>query len=403
MELNIFLKSKFIQLSSKNICKENEFLIFENFKKFIDEHYNLIHMEKHNYIKYVKVRRQILKLKDEETYTYLINQINDTLRILSVHHTFPYLDIRKYMYRLNNIFKLIEEKKLALYNTLREVRSLFNLKNEEDKFKMKILFAINTIMYRYTLYLKYSKQLIYYINKLIEFEYSYGIDHKMIELNNIERSFLGKKSEYTASKAIVEYVNLINEKSESERTYYFDSNIDFLKLFNISPTHVNNIKGEVDCLIIYKENNVYYIDKIIEVKSSIKATFEDIVKFEYLQKHIHNIFEEEPLLELTYNNFIFTKESFINILNKKLTEWVVYLCINSQDYIEKSHLFFSTCLKIIDDEFIKDYYIDGNDRIIKKKFDIICNNRDKIEILFNEWIKKTDLSLDTCNVFVSHK
>ena len=77
MEVNHFLKSKFIQLSSKNICKENEFLTFDNFKKFIDEHYNLAHMEKHNYIKYVKVKRQILKLKDEENYTCLINQIND--------------------------------------------------------------------------------------------------------------------------------------------------------------------------------------------------------------------------------------------------------------------------------------------------------------------------------------
>ena len=397
------MKSKFIQLSSKNICKENEFLIFENFKKFIDDHYNLVHMEKYNYIKYVKVKRQIMKTSDDKMYSYLIDQINNTLKILNIHHTFPYLDIKKHMFKLNNIFKLIEEKRLTLYNTLKEVRNIFNLQNEDKSLKIKILIGINSITYRYTLFLKYSKQLIYYINKLMEFEYSYGIDHKIIELNNIERSFLGKKSEYTACKIIMEYISYMNLSKNNNKIYYFSSNVDFLKLFNIAPTHLNNIKGEVDCMIIYKENNIYYIDKIIEVKSSIKATFEDIIKFESLEKHINNIFDENPLLILKYDNYIFTKESFNNILNKKLTNWVIYMCINSQDYIEKSHLFFSTCLKIIDDEFIKDYYIDSNDNIIKKKFDIICNNRDKIEYLFNDWTEKTNLYLDTCNLFISKK
>ena len=79
------------------------------------------------------------------------------------------------------------------------------------------------------------------------------------------------------------------------------------------------------------------------------------------------------------------------------------MCINSQDYIEKSHLFFSTCLKIIDDKFIKDYYIDKNDDIIKNKYEIICSNRDKIEVLFNNWTDKTDLYFDTCNLFISKK
>ena len=403
MELNPFLKSKFIQLSYKNICYDNEFLSFDNFKKFVDEHYNLIHMEKYNYIKYVKVKRQIIMLTDNDKYSILIKEINDIFKILSIYHIFPYIDIKKYMYKLNNIFKLIEEKRLALYNTLKEIRSLFDLRNEDNKFKIRILIGINSITYKYTLYLKYSKQLIYSINKLIEYEYENGIDHKMIELNNIERSFLGKKSEYTAFKAILEYVHLMNLSDKHNRTYYFDSNVDFLKLFNISSTHVNNIKGEVDCIIIYKENDIYYIDKIIEVKSSIKATFEDIIKFKYLQDHINNIFDINPLLILKYNKFIFNKESFNNILHKKLTEWVVYMCINSQDYIEKSHLFFSTCLKIIDDKFIKDYYIDKNDDIIKNKYEIICSNRDKIEVLFNNWTDKTDLYFDTCNLFISKK
>ena len=402
MEVNLFLKTKFIQLSDKNICNDNEFLTYDNFKQFINSHYNLDHMEKHNYIKYVKVKRQILKLKDEVQYSFLINKINDILRILSVHHTFPYFDIQKYMYKLHNIFKLIEDKRIGLYNTLKDIRTLFDLKNEENKVRIKILIGINTIRYRYTIYLKYSKQLTYYLNKLIDFEYSNGIDHKMIELNNLERSFLGKKSEYTASKAIIEYVNLINNSILNKtRTYYSETNIDFLRLLNISQRHNNNIKGEVDCLIIYKENDIYYVDKIIEVKSSIKATFEDITKFEYLQKHINAIFEENPQLTIKYNEYIFTKDSFSNIMNNKLIDWVIYICVNTQDYIEKSHLYFSNCLKIIDDDFINNYYMEKCDNEMIRKYNIICNNRDKIDRLFDEWANKIDLYSDLCNVFIS--
>lgn len=400
MELIDFLKSKFVQLSIGNICKDNEFIAFENFKSFVDDHYNIKHMEEHNYIKYVKVKRQILKLNEEDRYRQLSDDINNTMRILNEHHTFPFLDVRRYMFKINNIFRLIEDRRMTLNKTLKEVRHMFDLKRENNKFKIKILCGINSLLYRYMVFLKYSKQLIYFLNKLIEFEYSYGIDHKLIELNNIERSFLGKKSEYTASRVIIEYVNMMNE-SQSDIIYYYDSNIDFLKLFNISPIHLNNIKGEVDGIIIYKKNGEYYIDKIIEVKSSIKATFEDIQKFECLHNHIVKLFDDNPDLIIKYKHYVFNKNSFINILYKHLTNWIVYLCINSQDYIEKSHLYFSTCLKIIDDDFIKDYYIDKSDVVMRQKYNIICNNRDKVDKLFNDWIFKTALNKNYCNIFIS--
>jgi hypothetical protein len=46
---------------------------------------------------------------------------------------------------------------------------------------------------------------------------------------------------------------------------------------------------------------------------------------------------------------------FFNIINKDLTDWVTYICINSfnKDVIQKSHLYFSTVLKIVDDELIE--------------------------------------------------
>jgi hypothetical protein len=78
------------------------------------------------------------------------------------------------------------------------------------------------------MYNKNSQELIYYINQLIEIERQYNIDHKLIELNNMERSFLGKKSEYTANKVILDFIGLLNKNSE--KTYYYEMNVDIIKL-----------------------------------------------------------------------------------------------------------------------------------------------------------------------------
>jgi hypothetical protein len=114
-----------------------------------------------------------------------------------------------------------------------------------------------------------SKKIIENVNKLIELESKYGIDHKLIQLNNMERSFLGKKSEYTANKVIQDYVNLMNSKlKESECNdvcYYYETNVDLIKLFSILLNHKDSIKGEVDGIIIYFDGRNYkacmFIDK----------------------------------------------------------------------------------------------------------------------------------------------
>jgi len=241
---------------------------------------------------------------------------------------------------------------------------------------------------------------------LIELESKYGIDHKLIQLNNMERSFLGKKSEYTANKVIQDYVNLMNSKlKESECNdvcYYYETNVDLIKLFNIFFNHKDSIKGEVDGIIIYFDGTNYIIDKIIEVKSSIKATFEDIKKFICLQEYIHLMDDD---ITIKYNNFVFTKESFVNIKNNPLNKWVVYLCINNinQDFIEKSHLFFSTVLKIIDDEFILDYYILKNEDVLMNKYKIVDKNRELIDNIFNSWFNNISFGTHECIIFMSKK
>jgi hypothetical protein len=403
MELNNYLKKYFTQLSYDNICNHNEFLTYENFKNFILNHYQLTHMESHNYIKYVKVKRQILKLNEHDKYINLLDEINEIVKAMYECHTFPNINIKKYMFKIYTLLKLVDERKESLINTIKIIRSLFNLKEEDAYFKNKIMIAVNTITHRYMTFLKYSKKLIFCINKLIELESIYNIDHTLIELNNIERSYLGKKSEYTANKIIIEYIRLINLENNS-RIYFYESNIDIIKLFNIQTNHMENIKGEVDGIIIYKEDGNYFIEKIIEVKSSIKATFDDITKFVFLQKFINKL----DLLDdfkVKYNDYVFTKISFKNIINKRLTDWVIYICLNNinQDYIEKSHLYFSTVLKIIDDDFIKDFYIDNSEKSILEKYNIIINNRDIIDNLFNVWTDNIQLGTPQCNIFISKK
>lgn len=404
MDLHSYLKTKFTQLSNKNLCNDNEFDTYENFKKFILNHYQLEHMEKHNYIKFVKVKRQILKIENEIGYIKVLDDIQNSIKVMYENHTFPNLDIRKYMFKINVVFRLIDEKKLSLLKTMKILRSVYNLDDKNDIFKMKILYGINTLTYRYTIFLKYSRKLINSINNLINLEYQYNIDHKLIDINNMERTYLGKKSEYTANKAMIEYVNYINNISDNKRIYYYVSNIDFLKLLSISSTHTDSLKGEVDGILIYYEDGIYIIDRIIEVKSSIKATFDDIKKFIYLQNYINKL-ELLENVEIKYGNFVFCKESFKNIIHKHLTEWITYMCINSinQDFIEKSHLYFSNCIKIIDDNFIQDFYIDKTEKMLISKYQIIDANRDLVEKLFQDWIDNIKLNTSNCNIFISKK
>ena len=398
MELNYFLKKYFNQLSSKNICEKNNFEDYNNFKDFIINHYKLSHIEIFNYIKYVKIKRQIIKIKDENKYDKLISNINNLIKIMSESNTFPNIDIRRYLCRINVFFELIVSKRKSLLSAVINIRSLFD-KNEDYNFKIKIMNSVNSIIYRYKIFEKNSKKLVNQLNKLIELESLYEIDHNLIKLSNMERSILGKKSEYTANKIIIEYINTIN-KTHKNRTYYYETNINFLKFLNINAFHEFNIKGEVDGMIIYFDGNDYIIDKIIEVKSSIRSTFEDIKKFIFLQKYINNLNFDK---DLTYEKYTFTKKSFINIIDKHLTEWSVYICINNiyKDVIERSHLYFSNVLKILDDNFIEEYYINNNEESIKNKFKIIIKNKELINTLFEKW--KKDIMLDTCNcnIFIS--
>ncbi len=392
MELNNFLEDNFRKLSFKDISEENSFSSYENFKKFIYDHYNLPHIENNNYIKYVKVKRQIIRLHEEKKYSDLINNINLIINKLSTLNIFPRVNIQKYMFNINSFFNLIDIKEKFLLNHIINVRELFLIKDNYN-FYVKIIYYINSLLQKYKVYKKEVRILNNYINKLLEFESSYGIDHKLIEINNMERSLLGKKSEYNVYKVISLFINSCKKK------YFYISNIDLLKLFGIHSSNCNKIKGELDGVLLYYDGNDYIIEKIIEVKSSIKSTYEDIYKFLFLQKFIIDLDDD---FNISYENYIFNKKSFINIIKYDLTYWLIYICINNirKEYIEKSYFYFSNALKIVDDDFIKSFYIDKNDNVIKNKYKIICKKRNIIDKLYNEWADNVKLGSKECNIYI---
>ena len=391
MELNIFLEENFKQLSLKDICDSNNFLSYENFKKFIDEHYNLNHIENNNYIKYVKVKRQIIRLTNNEEYIKIINDINSIISYLSELNIIPNVNIRKYMYKINTFFKFINEKEKILLNTITKIRELFKIKND-NMFHLRIMNGINPLFEKYRIFKIKKRLLISLVDNLIEFELSYGIDHKLIELNNMERAFLGKKSEYTANKVISLFIS-------NKKKYFYLSNIDLLKLLNIDQNNYMKIKGELDGIILYHDGNNYIIEKIIEVKSSIKATFEDLPKFHFFKKYISLLSDD---FIAYFDNYNFTKSSFQYIIDNDITKWLTYICINTcyKDVIEKSHFYFSHAIKIVDDDFIKSYYLDNNDNVIKDKYKIICKKRNSINKLYNEWEDNIKLGSAECNIYV---
>lgn len=401
MELNTYISKYFNVLTCNDISEKNNFKNYDNFKNFIIEHYNLDHLESNNYIKYVKVKRQIIKLKEGDNYVNILSNINLIVNTMNTYNVFPRIDIKKYLFKINTLFKLIEDKKNSLKNTINTVRNIYDLKGNDIKFKFKIVNGINTLIYKYMILNKKSKELIYYINQLIEMEKLYNIDHKLIELTNMERSFLGKKSEYIVNKVISDYVNLLNKCNE--KTYYYEINIDIFKLFNMDPIYESNIKGEVDGMIISYDGTEYIIEKIIEVKSSIKATFEDIKKFVSLKNYI--LLFDSLCDNIVFGKYIFTKNSFVNIIHKNITDWAIYICVNAFEcnIIEKSHLYFSSVLKIIDDDFIKDFYIDNNELIIKEKYKIVEDNFLLIDNMFDEWITSIKLGRNDCNVYIIKK
>jgi len=396
MDIIGFLKAHFIQCSLSDLCDNNNFEKYDNFRKFIYDHYTLPHLESNNYIKYVKVKRQLLKIKEEVLYMRLINSINGISSYLFLLGVFPKIDIRKYMYKINSFIELLEFKKKCFQGTIKHVRSISDaLPN-----KTKIFIGINALCYKYQILLKFSKKMRVLIKELIELEKNYGIDQQLIMLNNMERSFLGTKSEYIVNKVLEQYITGINIRREKQ--YFYETNINICKFFSTKIVIMCPMKGEIDGMIISYDGVEYIIEMLIETKSSLKATFDDITKFIQFQEFMIKLHESQTFPnKIIYKDYIFTINSFHKIMNNRLSHWAIYVCCNNyrDNTIEKSHLYFSSVIKILDDKFIEDFYIKNIDDSIQCKYKIIDANRDLINSKFKNWRDQVCFGTEFCNIF----
>lgn len=390
MKLHNYLHQKCKNLSKKDIFSL-EMEKYDNFKKFIDEHYNIEHLKNNNYLKYVKVKRQMIVLSGLENYDQLIDKINHIFIEMSEHFLFFKINFRKYLFNIKKIFSLLKKREIGLSKELERFKNLYDIFNIES-IKFKILRTINSCNRKISLFRVYKRELLYYINNFIELESKYGIDQKLINIINSERTLIGKKSEYNVNKLIKNYVNENNK-------YIYVENVDIFKLFQIKVSNINKCKGEVDGLILKLDrNNNYIIEYLIEIKSSLKATFEDIYKIIGLKNFFLNY--EFTCDKYISDNIKLNKKSFINIENNAIHKWLVYICRDNRNKIDISHLYFSYTLKIIDYDFIKDYYVNNKDNIIKKKHILIKDNKKYIENLFEIWKIHIHLTKNSSCIYI---
>ena len=383
---------------TKNICEEDIYDYkmenYSNFKNFTDNHYNLDHLKDNNYIKYVKVMRQKIVLMGNNNYDNLITKINNIFLTMNENHLFYKINFRKYLFNVKKIHFLLKKRDSSIKGEIEKFKALYNKYSSNDKIKFQILHTLNICGRKSTLFNKYKRELLYLINEFNKLEEEHGIDQKLIDIVNSERKLIGKKSEYNASKLIKKFVI---EKNKESNIYYYLENVDIFKNFNIK-INSDVCKGEIDGIILKKNSNdEYIIEYIIEVKSSIKATFEDIYKIIGLK----NFF-----IKYNFTNNIYMKDielnekSFSKIINNPVHNWLIYICNDHKNKVDKSHLYFSYVLKIIDYDFIKDYYINNNDKIIKEKYKLIVENQEYINNLFSLWKNHINLKKYSSCIYI---
>jgi hypothetical protein len=369
---------------------------YNSFKNFIDNHYNLEHLRTNNYLKFVKVSRQKIVLSGVIDYNKMIDDINNIFKIMNDNYLFYRLNFRKYLFNIKKINSLFKKREIGLKMELERFEELYDYFKKKN-IKFKLLKTINLCNRKIQLFNMYKRQVLYLINNFIKLESKYGIDQKLINIVNSERTLIGKKSEYNVNKLISKYVDEINDNYDQE-IYIYLENIDIFKLFNIKINTTSKCKGEVDGLILKKEDDNYIIEHLIETKSSIKAIFEDIHKIIGLKKIFldYNFDDEKYIGE----NIKINKKSFEKIENYNIHDWLIYICNDDNSKIDKSHLYFSYVLKIIDYNFIKDYYVNNNYDCIKLKHNLILKNTDYINNLFSIWKNHVNLTINGSCIYI---
>jgi hypothetical protein len=396
-DLHRFLEKYLDKISPQNESSHRDFDSYELFHTFILKHYDLEHMEKNNYIKFVKVMREIIKYRHFAIYDEKISNINKIFKLLSDSGITNSIDFRKYLFNPDNIYSFFEKRKKTLSNLILYLRDLYVCKCCH-----RFLYSINFMSRKIQILERCNKKVKYLVKDFMDFEAQFGIDYSLIKANSYKRTYLGLESESYVRKIMKNYILEKNNNSRPNIEYFYESNVNLIKLFRVSLKNKMRMKGECDGMIISFDGFIYRIENIIEVKSSVKSTFEDIYKFIHWKEYLSLYEFDKPII---YEKYTFSKKSFEKILNYEVAEWCTYICITNtaeNNYIEKSYIYFYTVLKILDGDFITDFYINSDESIIEKKYEIVIKNRDYINFLYNEWKDIIRLNNpDKCNIFCS--
>ena len=389
MDLIDYLKTNAQNLTNKDI-KHMNIEKYENFKKFIDDHYELEYMKKNNYIKYVKIIRQKIVYLYNDQYYYYIDEINQIIKMMSEYHVFYKINFKKYLYNIDKIKKELNKREKNLYDTIHNFQEMSKQYESKPKIKFQILHTINRYYYKLSIFKKLKRKILCIIQDFIDYEESFGIDQKLIQLNNMERTYIGKKSEYCISKLIHNYTKKHNQEM------IYKENIDIFKLLHVKINSMH-FKGEIDGLLLKIIDGQVIIEHIIEVKSSIKSSYEDIYKILALQEVLKNMtFSEEMYLD----EYVLTSKSFEKIIHKPLKDWLIYMIIDVKNKIDKSHLYFAYVLKMIDNEFIKNYYVEKKEDVLRKKHHQILKKEKHVQQLFNLWVGHVNLNNNDSILFM---
>ena len=396
-DLHRFLEKYLDRISPQNESSHRDFDTYELFRTFVLKHYDLEHMEKNNYIKFVKVMREIIKHRHFEIYDEKISNINKIFKILSESGIANSVDFRKYLFNPDSIYSFFEKRKRTLSNLILYLRDLYVCRCCH-----RFLYSINFMSQKIRLLEKYHKKVKYLVKEFMDFEAQFGIDYSLIKANSYKRTYLGLESESFVRKIMKNYILEKNNNSRPNIEYFYESNVNLIKLLDTSFKNKMKMKGECDGMLISFDGFIYRVENIIEVKSSVKSTFEDIHKFIYWKEYLSLYEFDKPIL---YEKYTFSKKSFEKILNCEVAEWCTYICITNSaenNYVEKSYIYFYTFLKILDGYFIKDFYINSDESVIQEKYEIVIKNRDCINFLYNEWKDRTKFdNPDKCNIFCS--
>ena len=411
-DIKEYLNYNTVQLEKKHISNRFNFTDYDVFENFVLERYSLAHLENHNYIKFVKVARQINRIKYENEFFMHINNIQSLIDKLVEGQVYPRININRYLFKLDKLLKTIEYKGNVITQTyhhvqkvIREKIHLFYELYDKKKDPMKLIHwisCINGLFFKFRLFNRISVRLKEAIYQFEQWEKQHSIDHEKIKMCNMHRHYLGKKSEFIAKECIQKFVcdtNLKLFKPCSKPFYVYKTNVNLLKIFGIPLQLTDKMKGEVDGVLFEynQQEDIYYVKYIIEVKSSIKATFEDVSKFLYMQKYLLG----KNIKDGFYEELKINEQSFEYFLNEPVYKWCIYLCVVNPEevVIEKSHFYFAKLFKILDTKFIKEFYSHNKSMIIKEKYSELIVHEKQVLHLFENWIETIGLNFSDSCVF----